>query len=355
MFETLCCSPLSWEKKCNLWKIDGQIDGLIIVIPPRCEIDMLVIPWLRKKHVAICVEILVVLDELVCSGFGVEMLLLVVLPWFRKTWKHQWRKNIPKNLKEPCAYSITCFTVYFFQYGSIFSRTRRETSQFQNHNKRIHPKTMKNRDMCKTRRKNHKYCSIVFSIDVCIVSQSGKNKEKNKEENSPIQRIHPKVMRIPMNSHKKCHMFCPIEDDNSWLFKTKEEGQFTPRRKNNDQTITLSIYFFYSWGKWRYLYFMFGSLKLWLMGIYIYIYKGIVMVFSDSFGMWMSSSVFFLMFLGILWWNVMHILMDFHGSWGLTIKSNIDGNTNREKHGEHQVWVWWTKSGFCGMVVNYNL
>ena len=265
--------PAFLGKKFNLWKIDGQIDGLIIVIPPRCEIDMLVIPWLRKKHVAICVGILVVLDELVCSGFGVEMLLLVVLPWLRKTWKHQWRKNIPKNLKEPCAYSITCFTVYFFQYGSIFSRTRRETSQFQNHNKRIHPKTMKTRDMCKTRRKNHKYCSIVFSIDVCIVSQSGKNKEKNKEENSPIQRIHPKVMRIPMNSHKKCHMFCLIEDDNSWLFKTKEEGQFTPRRKNNDQTITLSIYFFYSWGKWRYLYFMFSSLKLWLMDIYIYIWR----------------------------------------------------------------------------------
>jgi phage pi2 protein 07 len=34
-------------------------------------------------------------------------------------------------------------------------------------------------------------------------------------------------MRIPMKSHKKYHMFCPIEDDNSWLFKTKEEEQWS--------------------------------------------------------------------------------------------------------------------------------
>ena len=65
------------------------------------------------------VGILVVVDELVCSGFGVEMLLLVVLPWLRKTWKHQWRKNIPKNLKEPCAYSITCF-IFFPVWFHLF-------------------------------------------------------------------------------------------------------------------------------------------------------------------------------------------------------------------------------------------
>ena len=187
--------------------------------------------------------------------------------------------------------------------------------------------------MCRTRRKNHKYCSILFSIDVSIVSQSG----KNKEENIPIQQIQ-KSWEFPWNPTRNTTCFAQS--------RTTIHDCSKPRRKNNDQTITLSIYFFDSWGKWRYVYFMFGSLKLWLMGIY----KGIVMDFSDSFGMWMSSSLFFLMFLGILWWNVMHIVMDFHGSWGLKwlnqtlmeiqIGKNM-GNTKYEYDGQNRAFVEW--------------
>lgn len=117
MFETLCCSLLSWGKKQSLknrwtnWWFDHCYSSLLW---NSCSL-------FRDygKNMWQFVGILVVVDELVCSGFGVEMLLLVVLPWLRKTWKHQWRKNIPKNLKEPCAYSITCF-IFFPVWFHLF-------------------------------------------------------------------------------------------------------------------------------------------------------------------------------------------------------------------------------------------
>ena len=126
--------------KNNLWKIDGQIDGLIIVIPPCCEIharysvitdktcgNLWAFSWLWMN-------LFVLVLELRCFSS------LFFLDWgkhgsinggrtFQKIWKNH--AHIPSLVS------------YFFQYGSIFSRTRRGTSQFQNHNKRIHPKPWK--------------------------------------------------------------------------------------------------------------------------------------------------------------------------------------------------------------------
>ena len=132
--------PAFLGEKNNLWKIDGQIDGLIIVIPPCCEIharysvitekicgNLWAFSWLWMN-------LFVLVLELRCFSS------LFFLDWGKhgsinggRTFQRIWKNHA----------HIPSLVSYFFQYGSIFSRTRRGTSQFQNHNKRIHPKPWK--------------------------------------------------------------------------------------------------------------------------------------------------------------------------------------------------------------------